>query len=56
MKLARRDSGRTKAMDTNQDNGELARHQAMFNSVMKAATWSIATIIVILSLMAIFLL
>ena len=43
-------------MDTNHDNEELARHQAFFSSVIRAATWSIAAIVVLLVLMAIFLL
>ena len=43
-------------MDTNHENDDLARHQAFFSSVMHAATWSIAAIIVLLALMAIFLL
>jgi hypothetical protein len=43
-------------MDTNHDNEDLARHQAFFSSVMRAATWSIAVIVTALVLMAIFLL
>lgn len=43
-------------MDTNHDNEDLARHQAFFSSVMRAATWSIAVIVIALVLMAIFLL
>jgi hypothetical protein len=43
-------------MDTSHDNGDLVRHQAMFSSFMKAATWGIIVVIVVLSGMAIFLL
>ena len=43
-------------MDTNQDNEDLARHQAFFHSVMRAAAYSLGTIVVVLILMAIFLL
>ena len=43
-------------MDTNHENEDLARHQAFFSAVMRATTWSIAGVIVLLSLMAIFLL
>ena len=42
-------------MDTNQ-NEDLARHQAFFSSVIRATTWSIAAIVLLLVLMAIFLL
>jgi hypothetical protein len=43
-------------MDTNHDNGELARHQAFFSSVMRATAISIAIVVTTLALMAIFLL
>ena len=43
-------------MDTHSDNGDLARHQAMFHGFMKAATGGIVVVIIVLVGMAIFLL
>jgi hypothetical protein len=43
-------------METNHENGELARHQAFFSSVMRATAISVAVIVTALALMAIFLL
>jgi hypothetical protein len=43
-------------MDANHGNGDLARHQAMFSSFIRAATWMSGFVIVLLALMATFLL
>ena len=46
----------SQSMDADHNNGELARHQEFFHRVMRATAGSLAVVIIVLVLLAVFLL